>query len=139
MKYMLIMRDNDEAAALSRDADFDEMIRVMGAYNDALTAAGVLVGVQGLEDPAQGFIVDFSHEPPMVTDGPYGETHELFNGYWIIDVSSREEAAQWASRAPLGRGSKMEVRRIPSIEEAFGDHLDAQQLATAAERPADSN
>lgn len=31
---------------------------------------------------------------------------------------------EWASRAPLGPGSKLEVRRIPSNEEAFADYAD---------------
>ena len=47
-----------------------------------------------------------------MTDGPYGETHELFNGFWILEVSSKEEAVEWASRCPLGPGSKLEVRRV---------------------------
>ena len=55
--------------------------------------------------------------PPLVTDGPYGETKELFNGFWILDVSSPEEAAEWAKRCPLGPGSKLEVRRVSEIED----------------------
>jgi hypothetical protein len=48
-------------------------------------------------------VVDYSSQPPFVTDGPYGETKELFGGYWIIlDVASKEEAVEWAKRAPLG-------------------------------------
>ena len=54
----------------------------------------------------------------MVTDGPYGETKELFNGFWILDVASKEEAIEWAKRAPLGGpGMKVEIRRVPSITE----------------------
>ncbi len=37
-------------------------------------------------------MVDFAGETPIVTDGPYGEIHELFSGFWIIEVSSKEEA-----------------------------------------------
>ena len=76
----------------------------MGAYNESMIKAGVMAGGDGLTDAAQGFVVDFSAEKPIVTDGPYGEVHELFNGFWIIEVATREEAAEWASRAPLGRG-----------------------------------
>jgi hypothetical protein len=62
--------------------------------------------------------VDYSAEPPVVTDGPYGETKELFGGYWILDVASKEEAVEWAKRAPLaGPGMKTEIRRIVSIDE----------------------
>ena len=28
-------------------------------------------------------------EPPAVTDGPFAEAKELFNGFWILDVASK--------------------------------------------------
>jgi hypothetical protein len=63
-------------------------------------------------------VVDYSSETPVVTDGPYGETKELFGGFWIIDVASQEEAVEWAKRAPMtGPGAKAEIRRVTSIDE----------------------
>ena len=124
MKYMLIMRSTDEAIEASKNADFEAIINAMGAYNESMIKAGVLLGGDGLTDAAQGFVVDFSGEKPVVTDGPYGEVNELFNGFWIIEASSKEEAAEWASRAPLGVGDKLEVRRITdeSDFEGFADN-----------------
>lgn len=52
-----------------------------------------------------------------MTDGPYGETKELFNGFYILDVASKQEAVEWAKRAPYMQGSKTEIRRVPSIDE----------------------
>jgi hypothetical protein len=112
MKYMLIMRSNDEAKAAYEELDFEQVLNAMGAYNESMMKAGVLLAGEGLTDAKDGFVVDFSAEKPIVTDGPYGETHELFNGFWIIEASTKEEAAEWASRAPLGPGSKLEVRRV---------------------------
>lgn len=118
MKYMLIMRATDEAYAQMADVDFDEIIEVMGRFNEEMIDAGVLVAAEGLDDAAEGVVVDYSQTPPLVTEGPYGETHELFGGFWILDVASREEAVEWASRAPLaGPGMKTEIRRVASIEE----------------------
>ena len=76
----------------------------MGAYNESLIKAGVLLAGEGLADAKEGFVVDFDATPPVVTDGPYAEAKELFNGFWIIGVSSKEEAAEWAKRCPLGPG-----------------------------------
>ncbi len=118
MKYMLIMRASDEAMAASADIDFDEIIEVMGRFNAEMIDAGVLVAAEGLDDAATGVVVDYSSSPPTVTDGPYGETRELFGGFWILDVASQEEAVEWATRAPLaGPGMKTEIRRVASIEE----------------------
>jgi hypothetical protein len=90
----------------------------MGRFNDELINAGVLVAMDGLEDAAQTVVVDYSSNPPIVTDGPYGEAKELFGGFWILDVASKEEAVEWAKRVPsAGPGIKTEIRRIPGIDE----------------------
>lgn len=118
MKYMLIMRSTDETWEAYRNIDFNEIIETMGRFNGDLIDAGVLVAAEGLEDAKDTVVVDYSSEPPVVTDGPYGETKELFNGFWILDVASREEALEWAKRAPLAApGSKLEIRRVASIDE----------------------
>ena len=133
MKYMLIMRDSQEAIDASRQIDFEEIINAMGAYNESMMKAGVFGVAEGLAPAEEGFVVDFAGATPLVTDGPYGETHELFNGFWILEVSSKEEAVEWASRAPLGPGTKMEVRRIPSAEEVFADYADNEYVKKASE------
>jgi hypothetical protein len=118
VKYMLIMRATDEAYAEFENIDFNEVIDSMGRYNDELIRAGVLVAAEGLDDAAKGVVVDYTSQPPVVTDGPYGETKELFGGFWILDVASQEEAVEWAKRAPLaGPGVKAEIRRVASIDE----------------------
>ena len=62
-------------------------------------------------------MVDYSGETPVVTDGPYGETKELFGGFYILDVATKDEAVEWAKRMPALPGSKTEIRRVPGIEE----------------------
>jgi hypothetical protein len=118
MKYMLIWRATDEAYAGMANTDFTQMIETVGKYNDELIRAGVLVAAEGLDDAAEGVVVDYSSEPPVVTDGPYGETKELFGGFYILNVTSKEEAVEWAKRSPItGPGFKTEIRRVTTIDE----------------------
>lgn len=125
MKYMLIMRSSEawnpeEAAGLT----FDDILESMGRFNDEMISAGVLVAAEGLDDAAEGVVVDYSSTPPVVTDGPYGEVKELFGGFWILDVASKSEAVEWAKRAPLaGPGIKTEIRRVASIDEFPQDNV----------------
>jgi len=117
MKYMLVMRATDEGYASLANADMNEMLETVGKFNDELIRAGVLLAAEGL-DPAESVVVDFSSEPPVVTDGPYGEAKELFGGFYILNVASKEEAVEWARRLPsLGPGFKAEIRRVTSIDE----------------------
>lgn len=118
MKFMLIMRAVDQAAVDAFEAaDFEKIIADMGAYNESMVNAGVMADGAGLSDASEGAVVDFSEDDPVVTDGPYGELRELFNGFWMVEVSSQEEAIEWAKRAPLGTGSQIEVRRVNGPED----------------------
>ncbi|MEV6300662.1 YciI family protein [Actinoplanes sp. NPDC051861] len=115
-KYMLIMRGTDESHAAMM-ANIDEMMETTRQFIEDLFKAGVYVAAEGLDDPGKGAVVDFSGPAPVVTDGPYGETKELFGGFFLIDVASKEEAVEWAKRVPAAPGSKIEVRRVPAEDE----------------------
>jgi hypothetical protein len=100
---MLIMRATDEAIEASKQVPFEEIINAMGAYNESLIKAGVRLAGEGLSGPEEGFVVDFSAEEPIVTDGPYGETHELFAPP-VVD--SGNELVAKAQDAGLGCGDE---------------------------------
>ena len=115
-KYMLIMRGTDESNAALR-AGFEELAATTYHYIEEMMKAGVLLAAEGLDDAGQGVVVDFSGEAPVVTDGPYGETKELFGGYFLLDVASKQEAVEWAKRVPSVTGSKIEIRRVAGDDE----------------------
>jgi hypothetical protein len=115
-KYMLIMRGTDESNAALM-ASIDEAMATTRRFIEEMIKAGVLLAAEGLDDAGRGVVVDFSGETPVVTDGPYGETKELFGGYFLLDVASKEEAVEWAKRVPSVTGSKIEVRRVAGEDE----------------------
>jgi hypothetical protein len=118
MKYMLIMRATDEAMEQFTDLDFTEIINAMGQFNDELRRAGVLLAAEGLDpDPSTGVVVDFTGEAPVVTDGPYGETKELFGGFYTLDVATVDDAVAWAKRMPYTEGTKIEIRRVNTVDD----------------------
>jgi hypothetical protein len=93
----------------------------MGKYNEELVKAGVLLDGAGLQPSSKGAKVTFSGGNPQVTDGPFAETKELIAGYWMIQVNSKEEAIEWAKRAPFkqlpqdGRVAEIELRQVFEI------------------------
>ena len=115
-KYMLIMRGTDESNAAMM-ASIEDGIARTRVFIEEMMKAGVLLGAEGLDDPGKGVVVDFSGETPVVTDGPYGETKELFGGFFLLDVASKQEAVEWARRIPAVTGSKIEVRRVAGDDE----------------------
>ena len=94
-----------------------DLVARMTKYNESLTKAGVLLGLDGLTPPAKGSRVKFSGGKPNVTDGPFTESKELVGGYWMIQVKSKEEAVEWAKRAPMLDGDIIEVRQVQELED----------------------
>lgn len=133
MKHMLIMRATQDAVEAFEQIDFEAVINAMGAYNEQMIAAGVMVAGEGLA-PEPGVVVEFGVEgqAPIVTDGPYGEVHELFNGFWILQTATLDEAIEWAKRCPLGPGTKLEIRRV-SDESDFVDYADNEFIQKEAQ------
>jgi hypothetical protein len=121
MKYLLIMRGTDESNAAMM-ANVEELMAATRQFIEDTAKAGVYVAAEGLDDPALGVVVHFNGEAPVVTDGPYGETKELFGGFFLLDVASKEEAVEWAKRVPAVPGSKIEIRRVPGEEEVPQDN-----------------
>ena len=120
-KYMLIMRGTDESNAAMM-ANIDELMVASRRFIEETAKAGVYVAAEGLDDPNLGVVVHFGDEAPVVTDGPYGETKELFGGYFLLDVASKQEAVEWAKRVPSVTGSKIEVRRVAGDDETPYDN-----------------
>jgi hypothetical protein len=94
-----------------------EAVAAMMKYNEALQEAGVLLALDGLHPPSMGARVSFSGGEPMVTDGPFTEAKEVLGGYWMIQVSSKEEAIKWASRCPASDNEVIEVRQVQEFED----------------------
>lgn len=115
MKYMLIL-NADEQTENAPGAPSDDELARMGAYNDELIKAGVLLAGEGLHPSSEGARISYEGNERAVTDGPFAETKELIAGFWIIQAATKEEALEWARRIPLTSG-RVEVRRVFDVSE----------------------
>jgi hypothetical protein len=94
-----------------------ERMRAMMKYNESLKDAGILITLDGLHPPSMGARVSFAAGKPVVTDGPFTESKEVLGGYWMIDVSSREEAIAWASKCPASENEIIEIRQVHEMSD----------------------
>jgi hypothetical protein len=94
-----------------------ELVKKMMKYNESLQKAGLLLALDGLHPLSMGARVSFSGGKPKITDGPFAEAKEVVGGYWMIQVKSKAEAVEWASRAPMADNEIVEVRQV----QEFGD------------------
>ena len=133
MRFMMIMFPKGYENAKPGTVPDLKAIEVMGKYNEQLQKAGVLLALDGLTPPStMSARVTFQGGKSKVTDGPFAEAKEVVGGYWVIQVKSREEALEWASRIPGSDNEMVEVRRMfditdfdpeiqKEIQKKFGD------------------
>jgi hypothetical protein len=138
MRFMMIMYPKIYETAKAGFVPNMKDMEKMGAYNEELGKAGVLLALDGLTPPAtMSARVTFKDGKSKVTDGPFPETKEVVGGFWIIKVKSREEALEWASRIPGEDNLTVEVRRMfdltdfdpgtqKEIQKKFGDAAAAE-------------
>ena len=94
-----------------------DLVAKMTKYNESLKKAGVLLSLDGLTPPAKAARVRFSAGKGKVTDGPFAEAKEMVGGFWMIQVRSRDEAVEWARRAPMLDGDVIEIRPVQELED----------------------
>ena len=117
MRFMMIVIPRGyETAAPDTVPDARAVARMM-EYNRSLQKAGVLLALDGLVPPSAGARVTYTGGKATVTDGPFAEAKEVIGGYWIIQVRSREEAIEWARRAPMSHDGIIEVRQIQEMSD----------------------
>jgi hypothetical protein len=120
MRVMAIVKATEESEA--GELPSEEMLREMGAFNEELVKAGVMLDGDGLKPSSAGARVRFSGKERTVIDGPFAETKELIAGYWIWQVDSLEDAIAWAKRCPNPMEGESEIELRPFFEaEDFGE------------------
>src|SRR5258705_1770319 len=117
MRFMMLMIPKSYESAKPGTMPSPEAVAAMMKYNEALQKAGVLLALDGLQPPSMGARVTFAGGTPKVTDGPFAEAKEVLGGYWMIQVKSKEEAIEWASRCPASENEVIEVRQVQEFSD----------------------
>jgi hypothetical protein len=127
MRFMMLVKANQdsEAGVMPNKG----LVAEMGELNEAMAKAGVLLAGEGLHPSSKGVRVTYTGRKRLVTDGPFAETKELLAGFWMIQVASRAEALEWASRIPFTDGEVVEVRQVFETSDFPADILPPEAAA----------
>jgi hypothetical protein len=121
MRFMMLMIPKGYETAEPGTMPPADRVGDMMKYNEALQKAGVLLALDGLHPPSMGARVSFAGGKPLVTDGPFTEAKEVLGGYWMIQVTSRQEAIEWASRCPASENEIIEIRQVQELADFPAD------------------
>jgi hypothetical protein len=118
MRFMVMVKADEDSE--NGVMPTEQQLAEMGAFNEQLVRAGVMLAGEGLHPSSKGARVRFDDDGnSSVIDGPFAETKELVAGFWILEVSSREEVIEWVRKAPF-KGDEIEIRQVFSVDD-FGD------------------
>jgi hypothetical protein len=117
MRFLLLMIPKGYEKAAPGAMPDAKAVAAMMKYNESLQKAGVLLALDGLHPPSMGARVSFSGGKAKVTDGPFPEAKEVIGGYWLVQMKSKAEAVEWASRCPASDDEVIEVRQVQELSD----------------------
>ena len=117
MRFMMLMIPKGYEQAKPGTMPDPAHVSAMMKYNESLQKAGVLLALDGLHPPSAGARISFQAGKPKVTDGPFVEAKEVIGGYWMIQVKSKKEAVEWASRCPASDNEVIELRQVQEMSD----------------------
>jgi hypothetical protein len=120
MRFMVIVKadKNSEAGMMPST----ELLTAMGKFNEEMVKAGVMLAGEGLHPSSKGARIKYSGKERTVSNGPFSGISDLVSGFWLIQVTSQDEAIDWMKRAPFDGGSEIEIRQVFDAED-FGEAL----------------
>ncbi len=125
MRFLMLMIPKGYDTAKPGTMPDAKAVAAMMKYNDSLQKAGVLLSLDGLHPPSMGARLTFAGGKPKATDGPFAEAKEVIGGFWMIQVKSKEEAVEWASRCPAAETDTIELRQVMEMSDFPADVKEA--------------
>ena len=104
MKYLMFVVEDPNAEPYSRDKD------TIADWIDEMDARGVNVDGNRLRPAADARTVRIRGGETVISNGPFTESKELIAGYGIIECADLDEAIEVASKHPMARFGRIELR-----------------------------
>jgi hypothetical protein len=127
MRFMVLVYPGNRKGYEAGQMPEQKLLENMGKFNEELVNAGVMLSGEGIHPSSKGARVHFpgKGKKAVVTQGPFTD-RELVGGFWMWQVKSKEEALEWAKRAPMEDGATLELRQVFEAAD-FGPEIEAQE------------
>ncbi|HMG36115.1 MAG TPA: YciI family protein [Blastocatellia bacterium] len=112
MKYMLLIYHDEQRWNAMSEPEREDIYLEYRSLREDLTSRGKFLGGSQLQTSTTASSIRVRDESPLVTDGPFAETHEQLGGYFLIEANDRDEAIAIGVRIPSARMGTVEVRQL---------------------------
>jgi hypothetical protein len=133
MRFIVLVKATEASEA--GELPSTEMLAKMGAFNEQLVKAGIMLAGEGLQPTSKGARINYAGPKPTIIDGPFTETKELVAGFWLLQAKSKAEIIEWLARCPFENGEEIEIRQIYELEDfapVMTPEVKAQETRLAA-------
>jgi hypothetical protein len=124
VRFLIMHKSNEEnEAGIPPSRDLVERVeRLM----EESAREGVLLAAEGVHPSSRGALLNFSGGRRTVTDGPFAEAKELIAGFVVIQVDSKDDAIEWATRLAEALGDdhvEIEVRQVVELSDLSPENV----------------
>ena len=102
---MFVCTDTEPDTDTAPEPDVDEWV------NEG-TRRGIRKQGDPLLAPSQAKTIRVRNGKTLITDGPFTESKEWIAGYDLLECKDLDEAVEYASRHPMARNGRIEVREV---------------------------
>lgn len=97
------------------EAEHRRIVAEHFSFDAAITASGHHVASEAMEEPEFSVTIRRSAHGPVVTDGPFTESREHIEGFYLLEAMDPEEAIKIASGIPPLQHSALEIRPVRTL------------------------
>lgn len=113
MRYLMVYRPANIAAAEAGTPPTAEMMKKMGAFMQKKFADGKLLSTEGCAPTSKGALVSLHKGKLGIVDGPFSEAKEIIGGFALMQLKSYQEAIAEAHEfLEIAGDGEVEVRLI---------------------------
>jgi hypothetical protein len=115
MQYLLLIYENEKAAAGLSEAEQGKIFQEYMDYTNRIRKNGNYVAGEALQPVSTATTVRVKNGKTLTTDGPFAETREQLGGFYMVEAKDLDEAVALAAGIPASRTGSVEVRPIMPI------------------------
>jgi hypothetical protein len=117
MKYLLSIYADEKAAASATPEQFQELVEAYNVFTKEVRDKGIFVAGEALQPTTSATTVRVRDGETLTTDGPFAETKEQMNGFYMLECNDLDEAIEWAGKIPDAARGSIEVRPVMEFPE----------------------
>ncbi|HYI29226.1 MAG TPA: YciI family protein [Bradyrhizobium sp.] len=116
MQYLLMIYLNEAKHGQMGAAERQQMMADYGVFTQSIIQSGNFKAGDALRPTTTATTVRVRDGKTLTTDGPFAETSEQLNGYYLVEAKDLDAALAIAARIPGAKVGSIEVRPIMVYE-----------------------